>query len=304
MSAGPRFLPRRELGSTGFAATRLGIGDVADRAIPFETCVATLRRALDAGLNVIDTAPNYEDGYSEEIVGRAAGDRRDRVFVTTKVDHFDRAVAPQLAASLARLAMPYVDLAVFHSVSTLDAWRAIAEPRGRYDELEAERAAGRARFVGISSHHPDVLDVAVRSRRCDVVMFPIGAYADARYERTILPLARAHGVGTIAFKTFGAGMLLADTRGYQRALVGAADGSHVERSLPHLTVDECVRYTLSVDPDVALLGLSDEREQDVAFDAAAAFREPFGESALADLRARAAAAIRGKGAVWWNPDGA
>src|SRR5438045_2186807 len=65
------FAPRRPLGRTGFAATALGVGDLADRSVPIDTCVATAKKALDAGLNVIDTAPNYEAGYSEEIVGRA-----------------------------------------------------------------------------------------------------------------------------------------------------------------------------------------------------------------------------------------
>ena len=46
------FTPRRELGRTGFVATRLGIGDVADRQIPLETCVATVERALAAGLRL------------------------------------------------------------------------------------------------------------------------------------------------------------------------------------------------------------------------------------------------------------
>ncbi len=58
------FRPRRELGRTGFTASLLGLGDLADRSVPLEQCAATLRRALDAGLNVIDTAPAYEDGYS------------------------------------------------------------------------------------------------------------------------------------------------------------------------------------------------------------------------------------------------
>src|SRR5688572_12438000 len=66
-----QFMPRRELGRTGFRATVLGIGDLADRNISLETCVATARRAIDAGLNLIDTAPGYEHGYSEEIVGQA-----------------------------------------------------------------------------------------------------------------------------------------------------------------------------------------------------------------------------------------
>ncbi|MBE7504135.1 MAG: aldo/keto reductase, partial [Verrucomicrobiales bacterium] len=71
----------RPLGRTEFQASILGIGDRADRAVPLETRVATLRRALDAGLNVVDTAPGYEDGYSEQIVGAALGGRRDGVFV-------------------------------------------------------------------------------------------------------------------------------------------------------------------------------------------------------------------------------
>jgi 1-deoxyxylulose-5-phosphate synthase len=53
----PHFTPRRELGRTGFKATVLGIGDLADRNVPLAQCVATVRRAMDAGLNVIDTAP-------------------------------------------------------------------------------------------------------------------------------------------------------------------------------------------------------------------------------------------------------
>jgi len=69
------FQPRRELGRTGFRATLLGIGDIADRKVALADCVATVQRAMDAGLNVVDTAPAYEDGYSEEIVGRAVKGR-------------------------------------------------------------------------------------------------------------------------------------------------------------------------------------------------------------------------------------
>jgi hypothetical protein len=88
-------------GSTGFkVATQLGIGDVADRQIPLETCVATVRRALDAGLNLIDTAPMYEDGYSEEIVGEAIrswSGQREELFVIDKIDDLEAPVAPQIA---------------------------------------------------------------------------------------------------------------------------------------------------------------------------------------------------------------
>ncbi|GLH70421.1 hypothetical protein GETHPA_19540 [Geothrix rubra] len=304
-----RFQPRRPLGRTGFLATRLGQGDLADRSVPKESCVGTLRRALEAGLNVVDTAPAYEDGYSEEIVGEALRGRREGVFLIDKIDYLDRPVAPQLDGSLARLGLPAVDLLVFHGVSALADWQRLAAPDGGMGELADEILRGRARFRGISSHHPEVLAAALDSGLCDVVMFPVGPFADPRYEAEILPRAKALGVGTVCFKTFGAGKLLGDTEGYGRPLAarprgkvssGGADGA--EPRLPRLTVADCLHYTLTRDPDVALLGLSFENEQEAAFAAAEAFR-PQGEAELAATRRAAAAAIEGKGPVWWNPPG-
>lgn len=306
MGASLRFKPRRELGRTGFVATLLGAGDLADRSVPVETCVATLRRSLDAGLNIVDTAPSYEDGYSEEIVGRALAGRRDGVFLIDKIDHFDVPVAPQVDASLERL-RTHVDLFVFHGVSSLEAWRELAKPGGRFDELDSVVSAGKARFRGISCHHPDVLAAAIPSGRCDVVMFPLGPFVDARYVEHALPLARQAGVGTVCFKTFGAGKLLGDTSGYGRPLEtrprGKVSSGGSERDtplLPHLSVSDCLDYTLSCDPDVALLGLSFPNEQDAAFAAAERFRRRSPEE-LAELRERAVLAMRDKGPAWWDP---
>lgn len=294
MPASP-FLPRRELGRTGFVATRLGAGDLADRAVPFATCVATLRRALDAGLNVVDTAPNYEDGYSEAIVGAALAGRRDGVFVIDKIDRLHEPVAPQIEQSLARLGLAQVDLMVFHACSALADMQRLLARGGGFEQLAVEQRRGRVRCRGISSHDPDVLLAALDAAVCDVVMFPVGPFVDRRYETAVLPSARERGVGTVCFKTFGAGKLLGDTEGYQRPLAAGAPAA-----LPRLGVDECVRYTLTIDPDVALLGLSAPHEQDAAFAAARAFA-PMDEDELAAVRQRATVAIAGKGDVWWNP---
>jgi 1-deoxyxylulose-5-phosphate synthase len=124
----PRFVPRRELGRTGFQATVLGIGDLADRNVTLEQCVATVRRAMDAGLNVIDTAPGYEDGYSEQIVGRALQGRREGMFLVDKVDRPLEPVAPQVEASLKRLETDHADAFVFHALSDLETWRIAACP--------------------------------------------------------------------------------------------------------------------------------------------------------------------------------
>jgi len=304
------FHPRRELGRTGFKAAILGIGDVADRSVPLAECVATVRRAIDAGLNVIDTAPGYEDGYSEQIVGEALQGRRDGMFVIDKIDHLHEPVAPQIEGSLSRLKLDAVDAFVFHGCSTLKDWERLAAPGGGMEQLERCVQAGKARFRGISSHNPGVLHAAVTSGRCDVVLFAVGPYSDRRYVEEILPLTRQQGVGTVCFKTFGAGKLLGDTSGYSRPLEvrprgklssgGTAPGKHV---LPHLAVADCVRLTLTCDPDVALLGMSFPNEQDAAFAAAleCGALAPLCRQEMEDLRRRAAKAIEGKGPCWWNP---
>ena len=301
------FPPRRELGRTGFVASRIGIGDLADRNVPLDECVATVRRAIDRRCNVIDTAPAYENGYSEEIVGRAVKSCRDRMFVIDKIDHLDRSVREQVEESLGRLALDHVDLFAFHGVSKPADWTALAAPGGGMEQLGALVKEGKCRFRGISSHHPDVLREAIESGPCDVVLFAVGPFCDERYVSQILPLARQWAVGTVCFKTFGAGKLLGDTAGYGRPLEARPRGklssggkAPGEPALTHLSVDECVRYTLTCDPDVALLGLSFPNEQDAAWKAAATFK-PMTPAEIADIRARAVEAMRDKGEAWWNP---
>ncbi len=136
----------------------------------------------------------------------------------------------------------------------------------------------------------------------------MGPFVDDRYITEILPLAKAHSVGTICFKTFGAGKLLGDTAGYNQPLqlrprgkLSSGGAAVVETILPRLSVDECLHYTLTLDPDVALLGLSFPNEQDAALTAAKRFR-PLSDEAMADIRRRAVDARRDKGPCWWNPD--
>ena len=270
---------RRPLGRTGFMASALGIGDVADRGVSLEECAATILRAVDAGLNVIDTAPNYEDGYSEQIVGHALRGIRERMFVISKIDELTDPVAPQIEGSLARLGMEHTDAFVFHNLSDLSVFRELMRPGGGFTQLDECVASGLTRFRGISSHHPDVLRAAIEAGVCDIVMFPIGPFVDPRYVDEILPLARRNGIGTVCFKTFGAGKLLGDSLGYNQPLQSRPRGKlssggrdDAQAVLPRLRVEECLHYTLTLGPDVALLGLSFRNEQEQAFAAAAPSR--------------------------------
>jgi 1-deoxyxylulose-5-phosphate synthase len=165
------------------------------------------------------------------------------------------------------------------------------------------------RFRGISSHNPDVLHAAIQSGTCDVVLFPIGPFCDARYLEETLPLARGKGIGTICFKTFGAGKLLGDTTGYNQPLENRPRGKFssggketaAEPALPRLAVAECLHYTLTAGPDVALLGMSFPNEQDKVMEALGSFR-PLNREQMEETRSRAARAIEGKGPCWWNPE--
>jgi aryl-alcohol dehydrogenase-like predicted oxidoreductase len=302
-------MKRRPLGKTEVQVSVLGIGDLADRSVPLEKCVATLHRAMDRGLNLVDTAPGYENGYSEQIVGTALkGHRRDAMFVIDKIDHLEKPVGPQVDASLGALGFEAVDLFVFHEVSKLSQWERIAGTG--MEELAQCQTAGKLRFRGISSHHPDVLRAALDSGLCDVVMFPVGPFVHARYVQEILPLARRKRVGTVCFKTFGAGKLLGDTTGYNQPLQARPRGKFssggkatpAEPELPHMTVAECLHYTLTLDPDVTLLGMSFPNEQDAVFTAFEEF-SPLSGNKLKEIEQRAARAIEGKGNCWWNPEG-
>jgi len=301
-------MKRRPLGSTGASVSRLGIGDLADRSVPLEQCVRTLHRAMDYGLNLIDTAPGYEAGYSEQIVGTALKGRRDGMFVIDKIDDLAGPVRPQVESSLRALGIERVDLFAFHEVSRMGDWERIAAVG--MPELAQCQTDGKVRFRGISSHHPDVLQAALQSGLCDVVMFPVGPFVDRRYVQEILPLARRKGVGTVCFKTFGAGKLLGDTTGYNQPLTERPRGkfssggreSTAESALPRMAVADCLHYTLTHDPDVTLLGLSFPNEQDAAFQAFETFA-PLAPEALRRIEHAASQAIEGKGRCWWNPAG-
>ncbi len=300
-------IARRMLGRTGFNASQIGAGDLADRSLTLAECVATLTRALDAGVNVVDTAPGYESGFSEQIVGAAVRHRRADVFVIDKIDEFDRSVTSQLDESLQRLGFDYLDAYVFHGLSDLAMYQQLTQPHGAFAELRMLKERGVVRNMGISSHHPEVLRQAMRDGWCDLVMFPVGAFVDERYLSDTLPLSRELGIASVCFKTFGAGKLVADTEGYgaplQQRPRGKLSSGGVDQADTGalLTAQECVRYTLTIDPDVALLGMSFANEQDAVFAAYQSF-VPLNEAQLADIRVRAALARAGKGPCWWNPN--
>jgi aryl-alcohol dehydrogenase-like predicted oxidoreductase len=191
---------RRRLGQTDIVASELGFGgaEIGYQRVSRGTVARLLGRAVDAGLNVIDTAECYED--SEKLIGRAIGSRRGEVYLFTKCGHprgwgrEDWRPASLLASierSLRRLATDYLDLIQLHSCSLAELERGDA-----IVALERARERGWARYIGYSGDGA-AARYAVECARFEVLQTSV-SIADQEALDLTLPLAREREMGVIA----------------------------------------------------------------------------------------------------------
>lgn len=151
----------RKLGSSGVLVSPLCLGAMMFGKwgnTDHGACVALVHRALDAGINFIDTSNNYSDGEAEVIVGKALAGRRDAVVLATKVwapmgpGPNDRglsrkAILAQVENSLRRLATDYIDLYQIHRPDPLTPWE---ETLSTLSDLVRQ---GKVRYLGCSTSH-------------------------------------------------------------------------------------------------------------------------------------------------------
>jgi aryl-alcohol dehydrogenase-like predicted oxidoreductase len=193
-------MEQRKLGRTDIVASVLGFGgsEIGYQSVSPRTVARLLGSALDAGLNVIDTAECYDD--SESLIGKAIGVRRRDVALFTKCGHAggwssaDWRRAPLLASierSLRRLATDYVDLIQLHSCSLGELKKGEA-----IEALERARERGWARYIGYSGDG-EAARYAVECGRFDTLQTSVSIADQDAVERT-LPLASARSMGVIA----------------------------------------------------------------------------------------------------------
>ena len=193
-------MERRQLGRTGMRVSVLGFGgsEIGYQRASGRTVARLLGGALDAGLNVIDTAECYE--RSEELIGAAVGGRRNDFYLFTKCGHagsFGNAdwrsasLLKSIERSLRRLATDRLDLIQLHSCSLeqLRKGDVIAA-------LERARERGWARFIGYSGDG-EAARFAVECGRFDTLQTSV-SIADQEAITLTLPLARERGLGVIA----------------------------------------------------------------------------------------------------------
>jgi aryl-alcohol dehydrogenase-like predicted oxidoreductase len=211
----------RTLGRTGVKVAPLALGtDNFANPTPEDESIRVIHAALDAGLNLVDTANSYAAGESERIVGKAvrtAGVPRDRVLVSTKV-HYPTGDGPNdrgnsrlhvLRAcedSLRRLGLDHIDLYQTHRP---DMDVPLDETLGALDDLVRQ---GKVRYIG-SSTAPAwhvVESVLTSDRRglarivCEQSPYNL---LDRRIENELVPACERHGLGIIAWSPLAMGML-------------------------------------------------------------------------------------------------
>ena len=213
----------RTLGRTGWEVSEIGfgawgIGKHMWVGADDEESLRALHRAADQGVNFIDTALAYGDGYSEKLVGRFVKERSERIYVATKVPPknqiwpakgtLDEVFPPSYViecaeTSLSNLGVDSIDLLQLH---VWDA-RWFADPRW-FEPLDSLRRQGKIRYFGISinDHDPDSALEIVGSGKIDTVQVIYNIF-DQKPEDRLFPLCQQKNVGVIARVPFDEGAL-------------------------------------------------------------------------------------------------
>ena len=186
-------------------ASRVGMGGIPLTRPSLDEVVAVVNRALDLGVNFIDTANGYST--SEERIGIAIEDRRDEVILATKTGAGDRETAREhLKLSLKRLRTDRLDLWQFHGIMTMEKFHTIMGPGGAMEAAQEALDDGRVRHIGFSSHSLETALRLVATEKFETVQFPFNFISNEAAQE-LVPLAAKHDVGFIAMKPFAGGMI-------------------------------------------------------------------------------------------------
>jgi aryl-alcohol dehydrogenase-like predicted oxidoreductase len=211
-------MERIEIGHSGVTTSRIGLGTWAIGGWMWggtneAESIATIRAAVERGVTLIDTAPVYGFGRSEQIVGKAlAGSGlRDKVQIATKVglawqdgkvfrDSRPARIRKEIDDSLRRLRTDVIDLYQVH-------WPDLETPLEETARtLEDLRRAGKIRAIGVSNFSPAQMDVFRRAARLDSVQPPYNLF-EREIESDVLPYARRTELAVVSYGSLCRGLL-------------------------------------------------------------------------------------------------
>jgi aryl-alcohol dehydrogenase-like predicted oxidoreductase len=204
----------RILGRSVLKVSAIGLGCMSLKSSQEREAIALIHRAMEMGVNLIDTADLYERGLNEELVGKALLGKRDQVILATKVGNQARAdgsgsdwnprkayIIAAIEESLRRLQTDRIDLYQLHGGT-------IGDPMDEtIDAFETLESQGKILHYGISSIRPNVIRAYVKRSRITSVMLQY-SLADRRPEESLLELLNGAGIGVLVRGALAQGLLV------------------------------------------------------------------------------------------------
>ncbi len=271
----PDAIPMRPFGKTGVKVSAIGVGGFhIGKPKDEQVGIRIIQEALDAGINFMDNAWDYNKGRSEEVMGKALKDRRDKAFLMTKVCTHGRGkdvAMKQLEDSLRRLQTDHLDLWQIHEVVYPNDPELHFKKGGVVEALELAKKQGKVRFVGFTGHkHPDLhLEMLRHGFAFDAVQMPLNVFDGSfrSFEQRVLPEVIRRKMAPLGMKS----------------LSGNADP--VKKGV--VTAQEAIRYAMSLPVAVTISGMDSVEvlRQNLAI--ARAFK-PMTKQEMAALRTRVA----------------
>jgi hypothetical protein len=209
-------MPTRNLGKTGYKVSIFSLGGQAalEKANNEATAVPIIEKALDLGVNYIDTSSIYggPDRWSEQYVGKVMKHRRSDAFLATKTkERTSDGSMRMIETSLKLLQTDHVDLWQLHDIGTMTDIDEIFSKGGAMEALLQARDQKIVRYLGITGHYrPDALIEAIHRYAFDTILMAVNA-ADPHhfsFSEQLLPLAVEKQMGIIGMKVPARGRIL------------------------------------------------------------------------------------------------
>ncbi len=256
-------MPTRNLGKTGYKVGIFSLGGQAALELPnnFEVAVPIINRALDLGVNYIDTSSIYggPSRWSEQYVGQVMKTRRSEAFLATKTKERSREGSLRMIdKSLKLLNTDHVDLWQLHDVGLPEDVDAIFAKGGAMEALLEMQQQGVVKFLGVTGHYrPEALIDAVNRHNFDCILMSLNA-ADSHihsFQDKLLPTVVEKQMGIIGMKVPARGRLLAGwTPPSLDAQRHSWEGSAIAKRTGVMTMRDAMHYTLSHPVSTVIIG--------------------------------------------------
>jgi aryl-alcohol dehydrogenase-like predicted oxidoreductase len=267
-------LPKRALGKTGYQATIFGLGGLYTVSMHdhHKEAVEIIHRALDLGVNYVDTSARYGTGASELNIGTVMKTRRNEVFLASKSHDptYDGTMA-LFKQSLLRLQTDHLDLYQHHALGTYVQLKELQQKNSARQAFEKLRADGQIRYIGVTGHSSRLLADALEDYPYDTALITLNAAQEVMDNPEDLDrffrVAKERNVGVIAMKVVARGVLISER---------------------HLDMRQLLPYTLSHPVTTAIVGHSLVSHLEENIRIASNFRQ-LTESEIAEIRQHARA---------------